>query len=119
MISCLCVPVQRDLPDFPYLMYHQLGLYASPWAEAGSLTVAQAAQRLELSEEKVCDLLKRNLLPLWPRRLRAVYRIPVEALDHPEVRAAVEAARRDANRKDSPTQFTHPSKPLDTREGGA
>ena len=102
-----------------YLQYHQLGPYASPWPKSAKLTVAEAAQRLELPEHKVRDLLKRGLLPVLPRRLRAGYRIPADALDRAEVRAAAEAIRNDANLRASPTQLPHSSKTLDNRKGGA
>lgn len=83
-----------------FMTKHGIGRYGRPEAFQAGLTVPEAARRLAISAAQVRRLIKRGLLPSDQRFAHAYYRIPAEALERPEVKAAVQAlsGRRGAGR---------------------
>ena len=76
-----------------YLFMHHLGKYASVVARPSGLTMTAAAKRLGVSVSTVQRWIARGLLPSGQRCKSGSCRIPSEALNTPEVQAAVQALR--------------------------
>lgn len=96
-----------------FLVVHQLGRYGHPSAFAGGLTLRAAGRRLGISADAVRNLVDQGLLPGEQRYPKAFYRIPAEALDRPEVKAAVESIH---HRRSQAQQVPHPN-PQPERKG--
>ena len=77
-----------------FLRKHQIGRYGRPTLFVGGLTMRAAARRLGICPDAVHRLIERGLLTGEQRYPGACYRIPAEALQRPEVQAAVQAIHR-------------------------
>lgn len=76
-----------------YLLGHRLGTYRVRQSQGAGLRLAEAAQRLDVSQDSVRTLIRRGILPATQVMPGSPYRITEEALERPEVREAVSATR--------------------------
>lgn len=88
-----------------FMAKHGIGPFASLRSSAPSLSMTEAARRLGVNDHTVRRLITQGLLPCTQRTVNAVCHIPAEALENPQVQAAVQAAierRRRGSHSPSP-----------------
>jgi DNA invertase Pin-like site-specific DNA recombinase len=91
-----------------FMAQHRMGRYQGTSALEGTLTVPAVARRLGISNTAVRHLIARGLLLGEQRYARAFYRIPAEALERAEVKAAVQAIHRRRPGCSQPQQSPYP-----------
>ena len=88
-----------------FMAKHGIGPFAGSGSSAPSLSLTKAARRLGVNDHTVRRLITQGLLPCTQRAAHAKCQIPAEALQSPQVQAAVQAAlerRRRGSHSPSP-----------------
>lgn len=84
-----------------YLLDHRLETYRVHQSKGAGMTLAEAAKRLDISSDSVRNLIHRGIILATQVMPSAPYRITPEALERPEVRAAVSATLKHPNSRRS------------------